>query len=27
VWVGVVIIFAMALNAQFDRFIAHSRET
>jgi simple sugar transport system permease protein len=27
VWVGVVIIFAMALNAQFDRFIARSRET
>jgi simple sugar transport system permease protein len=25
VWVGVVIIFAMALNAQFDRFIARSR--
>jgi simple sugar transport system permease protein len=27
VWVGVVIIFAMALNAQFDRFVARSRET
>jgi simple sugar transport system permease protein len=27
VWVGVVIIFAMALNAQFDRLLAHSRET
>jgi len=27
VWVGVVIIFAMALNAQFDRFIARSRRT
>ncbi len=26
VWVGVVIIFAMALNSQFDRFIARSRE-
>ena len=26
VWVGVVIIFAMALNAQFDRLIARSRE-
>ncbi|MEO9175063.1 MAG: ABC transporter permease [Gaiellales bacterium] len=26
VWVGVVIILAMALNAQFDRFIARSRE-
>jgi len=25
VWVGVVIIFAMALNAQFDRLIARSR--
>jgi len=27
VWVGVVIIFAMALNAQFDRLIARSRGT
>ena len=27
VWVGVVIIFAMALNAQFDRLIARSRAT
>jgi simple sugar transport system permease protein len=27
VWVGVVIIFAMALNGQFDRLIARSRET
>jgi simple sugar transport system permease protein len=27
VWVGVVIIFAMALNVQFDRLIARSRET
>ncbi len=27
VWVGVVIIFAMALNAQFDKLIARSRET
>jgi len=26
VWVGIVIIFAMALNAQFDRLIARSRE-
>ena len=26
VWVGVVIIFAMALNAQFDRLVARSRE-
>ncbi|HVV59564.1 MAG TPA: ABC transporter permease [Gaiellaceae bacterium] len=26
VWVGVVILFAMALNAQFDRLIARSRE-
>jgi simple sugar transport system permease protein len=26
VWVGVVIIFAMALNAQFDKLIARSRE-
>ncbi|HEY7397852.1 MAG TPA: ABC transporter permease [Gaiellaceae bacterium] len=26
VWVGVVIIFAMALNSQFDRLIARSRE-
>jgi simple sugar transport system permease protein len=26
VWVGVVIIFAMALNAQFDRLIVRSRE-
>lgn len=26
VWVGVVIIFAMALNVQFDRLIARSRE-
>jgi ribose/xylose/arabinose/galactoside ABC-type transport system permease subunit len=25
VWVGVVIIFAMALNVQFDRLIARSR--
>ena len=27
VWVGVVIIFAMALNVQFDRLVARSRET
>ncbi|HEY8644602.1 MAG TPA: ABC transporter permease [Gaiellaceae bacterium] len=27
VWVGVVILFAMALNAQFDRMIARSRGT
>ncbi len=27
VWVGVVIIFAMALNVQFDRIIARSRST
>jgi simple sugar transport system permease protein len=27
VWVGVVIIFAMALNAQFDKLIARSRGT
>ena len=27
VWVGVVIIFAMALNVQFDRLIARSRGT
>jgi simple sugar transport system permease protein len=27
VWVGVVIIFAMALNVQFDRIIARSRAT
>jgi simple sugar transport system permease protein len=27
VWVGVVILFAMALNAQFDRLIARSRGT
>jgi simple sugar transport system permease protein len=27
VWVGVVIIFAMALNVQFDRLIARSRAT
>jgi ribose/xylose/arabinose/galactoside ABC-type transport system permease subunit len=27
VWVGVVIIFAMALNAQFDILIARSRGT
>jgi simple sugar transport system permease protein len=27
VWVGVVIIFAMALNAQFDRLVARSRGT
>jgi simple sugar transport system permease protein len=27
VWVGVVIIFAMALNAQFDRLIIRSRES
>jgi simple sugar transport system permease protein len=27
VWVGVVIIFAMALNAQFDRLVARSRAT
>jgi simple sugar transport system permease protein len=26
VWVGVVIIFAMALNVQFDRLVARSRE-
>jgi len=26
VWVGVVILFAMALNAQFDKLIARSRE-
>jgi simple sugar transport system permease protein len=25
IWVGVVIVFAMALNVQFDRFIAKSR--
>ena len=25
IWVGVVIVFAMALNVQFDRFIARSR--
>ena len=27
VWVGVVIIFAMTLNAQFDRFLVRSRRT
>ena len=25
IWVGIVILFAMALNVQFDRFIARSR--